>query len=332
MNTRSRLAFAAVLSLGITAAAWFLIDGSETRTDLSKIKQPVRVALEARDEESMRSAIDFSPGAASTSDRDWLRSYHESTDDFSLTRDLVDAARVGDARAEFVLGRVLLRCEIIKRTLAPYTIGSLDERVERYLLDQPNMAVVGGSEFRQRALRCEGMLDDHSLFEAGLAEHERDFGYWAKRAVDSGDPLAAVEHASRLVASRSEGLSADAEQAYRERLMKDVHTVVSSKDVAALFAVGALFSHPSVVADPDHGYAWQIAACEAGYDCSNANPEIGLGCVAAFSCVDDLTWQDKMQRDFGPAKYAALYAVALDIEYKVRTDDWDGLQQYLKIK
>lgn len=114
--------------------------------------------------------------------------------------------------------------------------------------------------------------------------------------------------------------------------MQHVHTAVSSKDAAALFAVGALFSHPSVVTDPEYGYAWQVAACESGYDCSNANPEIGLGCVGNFSCVDDLTWQDKMQRDFGHSKYAEIYSVALDIQYKVRTEDWDGLQQYLKIK
>jgi hypothetical protein len=332
MNTRSRLTLAVVLPISIMAAVWFFLDGRDAPTHVRMIEQPSHVALDASDKQPTRAAITLSPDAASTSDRDWLRSYHESTDDFSLTRGLVSAALLGDARAEFVLGRVLLRCEIVKRTLAPYTVGSLQERVEQYLLDQPNMAVDGGSEFRQRALRCERMLDDDSLSEAGLAEKQRDFGYWAKRAVESGDPLAAVEHASRLIASRSEGRSADAEQAYRERLMKDVHTAVSSKDMAALFAVGALFSHPSVVADPDHGYAWQIAACEAGYDCSNANPEIGLGCVVASSCVDELTWQDKMQRDFGPAKYAALYALALDIQYKVRTGDWDGLQQYLKIK
>jgi hypothetical protein len=313
------------------AAAWLFVDGRETRTADSMIEHPVRAAVNASDE-VVKPAIDLSPGAASTSDRDWLRSYNESTDDFSLTRDLVSAALLGDARAEFVLGRVLLRCEIVKRTLAPYTVGTLQERVEQYLLDQPSLAVLGGSEFRKRALRCERMIDDEALSEAGLAGGQRDFAYWRKRAVDSGDPLAAIEHASRLVASRSESRSADAEQLYRERLLKDVHTAVASKDVAALFAVGAMFSHPSVVADPDDGYAWQIAACNAGYDCSNANPEIGLGCVAASSCVDDLTWQDKMQRDFGPAKYAALYAVALDIQYKVTTGDWDGLQQYLKIK
>ncbi len=41
---------------------------------------------------------------------------------------------------------------------------------------------------------------------------------------------------------------------------------------------------------------------------------------------------DMLQRDLGAAKYAQIYAQAQDIRYKVDTGDWDGLQQYLKIK
>jgi hypothetical protein len=69
-----------------------------------------------------------------------------------------------------------------------------------------------------------------------------------------------------------------------------------------------------------------------GHDCSNANPDIGYGCVEAGTCDAGNTILDTMQRDLGPAKYAAIYAAGQDILYKVTTDDWDGLQQYLVIK
>jgi hypothetical protein len=48
--------------------------------------------------------------------------------------------------------------------------------------------------------------------------------------------------------------------------------------------------------------------------------------VAGFSHTDML------QRDLGAAKYARIYAQAQDIRYKLETDDWDGLQQYVQIE
>jgi hypothetical protein len=48
--------------------------------------------------------------------------------------------------------------------------------------------------------------------------------------------------------------------------------------------------------------------------------------------VAGFTFQDMIQRDLGSVRYAAVYANAQDILYKTRSGDWDGLQQYLKIK
>jgi hypothetical protein len=334
MKARTSLALVALVLLIATAALTVFV---------GRDHQPGFIAFETQrapvstfDGNSVQTVSQIPGDAGATTKpplvRDWLRSYHESTNNLALALELVDAAALGDARAEFVLGRILLRCEIYKRTLAPYAEGTVAERIERHLAAQPNLAVFGGSRFRREAQRCEGLLVDNPFAEYDLPEQATNFQYWAERAVGSGDPLAAMDHASRLVGTRSETDDPEKSRAYREALMNDVRVAVLSKDAGALFAVGALFSHPSLVADPEYGYAWQVAACESGYDCSNANPEIGLGCVVDSSCVDDLTWLDKMQRDFGPTKYAEIYANAQDIQYKIRTDDWDGLQQYLKIK
>ena len=69
--------------------------------------------------------------------RDWLRSFNESMDNFALAQELVVAGKSGDARAQLVLGRVLLECEIFKRSIAQYKQGTLAERVEDDLATRP---------------------------------------------------------------------------------------------------------------------------------------------------------------------------------------------------
>src|SRR5687767_12369486 len=53
--------------------------------------------------------------ATLTEHRDWLRSFDESTDNFALVQELVVAGKSGDARAQLVLGRALLECEVFMR-------------------------------------------------------------------------------------------------------------------------------------------------------------------------------------------------------------------------
>jgi hypothetical protein len=263
--------------------------------------------------------------------RDWMHSYHESTDDYSLAQELAKAASIGDGRADYLLGEVLLRCEMYRRILLPYTEGTVAERVEFHLANS-NLPNGPRKLFRQGALRCEQLFSEDPFEGYDLPEEAREFRYWTDRAVDAGDPLAVMNRTAREAVGRSPTDDPAEERAFRDSVLRNVRLAVFSDDSAALFAVGGLFSHPSIVADPHYGYAWLVAACDTGYDCSRANPNLGFGCVEDGTCNAGQTLLDTMQRDFGPTKYAEIYANAQDIQYKIDTNDWDGLQKYLEIK
>jgi hypothetical protein len=267
-----------------------------------------------------------------STDIDWLRRYHESTDDFALARDLGAAAVLGHPRAQHLLAEVLLRCEIHERTLAPYTEGTVAQRVERHLASQPHGLEQSRAKFRREALRCEKLFGEDPLAEYDLPEEARDFRYWSSLAVASKDPVAIMGRAFQTVANRPATRDAEQDRVFREALLADIRVAVSSRDAAALFKVGGLLAYPSVGASPEPGYAWQVAACAAGYDCSLANPDWGFGCVESGACLAGETWLDTLQRDLGAAKYAEIYAQAQDIQYKVSSGDWDGLQQYIDIR
>jgi TPR repeat protein len=262
---------------------------------------------------------------------DWTRSFHESTDDFALAGELASAALNGDGRAQYRLGGVLLRCEVYKRILAAYTEGTVAERVE-FHLSNGTLAEQGRSEFRRGALRCARLVTEDPFGDYDLPQEARDFRYWDRKAVETGDPLALMNRAFRSATDHRRSDDADTERAFRDGLLSDVRRAVFAGDGAALYVLGGMFSHPSLAAVPDHGYSWIVAACESGYDCSNANPDVGAGCVERGTCEPGQTFLDILQRDLGAGKYGAIYANAQDIRYKISSNDWDGLQQYLQVK
>ena len=302
----------------------------EQRTDVAEVvRQPIALDETVpvlRSPESTEEPIG-EPGEVP----DWTRRFHESTDDFALAGELASAALNGDGQAQYRLGKVLLRCEVYERILASYTDGTVAERVE-FHLSNGRFAEQGRSEFRRGASRCARLLTEDPLADYDLPEEARDFRYWDDKAIESGDPLALMNRAFRSATDHRRSDDADKERAFREGLLSDVRRTVFSGDGAALYVLGGMFSHPSLVAAPDHGYAWIVAACESGFDCSNANPEVGAGCVERGTCAPGQTFLDVLQRDLGAGKYGAVYANAQDIQYKIRTNDWDGLQRYLQLK
>ena len=334
------LAAGVLMVTGIASWVLFGADEEPRQVNAPVIEVPVVMPSENNSADSGGRAPPESSGlpafledtVARTADIDWLRRYHESTDDFALAHDLAEAALSGNSRAQYLLGEVLLRCEIVERTLAPYAEGTVAERVERHLGSQPHGLEHSRNKFRREALRCAKLFSENPLADYDLPEEANDFRYWSRLAVASQDPIAIMDRAFQTVANSPATRDAEQDRVFQEALLADVRIAVSSGDPAALFKVGGLLSYPSVGASTEQGYAWQVAACEAGYDCSLANPDWGFDCVESGACLAGETWLDTLQRDLGAVKYAELYAQAQDIQYKIKARDWDGLQQYLKIQ
>jgi hypothetical protein len=263
---------------------------------------------------------------------DWNRRYRESTDFFTLTAEMAAAALEGDARAAWLTSRVLLDCKLEQANLKPYAHGSLADRVEARIATFKFVSEPRRAAYRRRVAQCERLFTDDPFAAFDLPADAREFQYWRAVARASGDPLAVVERATRTMMQYDAAEDSEVARRYREELLRDMRITVTSRDPQALLAIGGLLTNPSLVENPDGGFAWWAAVCQMGYDCSNANPDIGYGCVDAGTCDAGQTLLDTLQRDLGPQKYAAIYAAGQDILYKVANDDWDGLQQYLAIK
>jgi hypothetical protein len=329
---------AATLSLALLTAgagfAWLAQMEDEPQSAVTGLGSPsIPAAIDAvsAPAEPPESGASVEPVADLAVVRDWTQARHEAADHFVLARDLVEAALNGDARAAYVLGEVLMRCEVYERVLSAYEGGTVAERVESHLAGS-NLPQAGLDAFRQGALRCQTLFSADPFEGYEVPDGANDFRYWSDRAVESRDPVAVMNRRFRSAVGRQATDDPEEEQAFRAALLSDVHLAVVSRDPAALFMVGGMFSDRGLVADPDSGYAWLVAACESGYDCSYANPDVGSGCVNAGTCVPGFTLLDTMQRDLGATQYAAIYAEAQDIQYRIGVDDWDGLQQYLQLK
>jgi hypothetical protein len=243
---------------------------------------------------------------------------------------MAGAALGGDRRAAHVISRVLLECKLDELVLRPYGDGTIASRIEAYFAAAKVVSEPRRAAFRQRVAQCERLFSADPFAAFGLPPEAREFQYWRDSAVAAGDPLALMERATRTATQYDATDDPELARQYREELLRDVRVAVASRDPAALLAIGGVLL--PLGENAEAGLAWWAAACQLGYDCSNANPDIGRGCVEAGTCDAGSTILDVLQRDLGPAKYAAVYAAGQDIAYKVTSDDWDGLQQYLAFK
>ena len=140
--------------------------------------------------------------------------------------------------------------------------------------------------------------------------------------------------AYRALVERAAAVNADMDSAtkanYRALILDDVRVAVATKDPEAIATLANVFFQPNVSRDPQRGFAWLIAACELGYDCSMTNPALGSGsaCAQSGTC-DGTTLIDGFRRGASAAEFAKTYAAAQDIAYNVRQGNWDALQPYL---
>jgi hypothetical protein len=330
---KPRFVVSSVLTLLVAVAVGFVALNDAEERHIATSASPARLTTgpleSARPPTSTRVAVEDSPELSARPD--WIRSLHESSDYFELAEGLAAAALTGDARANYVLSEVLLKCEVYKRILATFGDGTVVERAERYLAEQTGPPA-DGTHRRREVFACERMYAEDPFARFALPDGAQDFRFWSQRAVELGDPIALMNRALRSAASRSTMDDEEKASALRRALLDDVRHVVGSGEPRVLFMIGTLMSQPAITESAEVGLSWQLAACESGYDCSNANPDFGFGCVEVGACVAGLTFPDTIQRDLGPVRYATVYASAQDILYKTRSGDWDGLQQYLKIK
>lgn len=329
-----------------TAAAWLWMNvGAPARSGGERTSVPRDAALDLPqasdratvrgDEEPSRSpaspeaavAADAAPasGAAAFAPNAWDARFRESDNHFEFARAAAEPAVAGDARAQYWLAQALRECDAQMQMLSsmrrPSTADNIAAYMERASKAPPRVQERIAREIR----RCEALFHENPLDGFALPTEARWPKYWAERALESRDALAAMDRAAEeSLHQHSDSMPPE----HRAELLADVRTAVESRDPAALYKIGAVYSQSSIAADDVQGAIWTLAACESGFDCSNANPTVGQGCVEAGVCEASLTLPALYERDFG-SRFAEISAAARDVVAKIDRGDWEGLQPYL---
>lgn len=289
-------------------------------------------AATSDDESSLEGRIGvsahFEPTELATS---WMTRYRESEDHFAFAEEAAKAAVEGDVRAQYTLSQVLLECYVEVGLTVAMNQGNLAANIEARAAAFPGYQEHNRVQIRAKIRRCERFFDGSPLATLALPDEAQSHGYWFDKAVAAGDPLAVMDRALKAVAQVDESADAATKRALGAAVMDDVRVAVASGEPAALAKVGWMYTQTLASDRTFQGPAWLVAACQLGYDCSNANPEIGQGCAEAGTCSAALTLADIFQRDLGAQEYARIYAAGQDIAYKVTQGDWEGLQRYLQM-
>lgn len=244
---------------------------------------------------------------------EWDERYR-TEDLFSFAQAAAAAAIKGDGRAGWLLSLVLVECKVV--------LGRADRR-DPALRGSLAEARLDDSKLE----RCKGFRAADPL--DGLPDEAKRVSYWRELAIAAGDGRAI---AYRALVERAAAVNPDMDSAakadYRALILDDVRVVVATKDPEAIATLANVFLQPNVSRDPQRGFAWLIAACELGYDCSMTNPALRSACAQSGTC-DGTTLMDGFRRSASAAEFAKTYAAAQDIAYNVRQGNWDALQPYL---
>ncbi|HVN45521.1 MAG TPA: hypothetical protein VMT66_09710 [Steroidobacteraceae bacterium] len=256
--------------------------------------------------------------------KEWTAKFHASNDYLKFINEALPAAKDGDGRAAWYIGRALQSCLIVMKEYhgSPDPEAQLQQELtsmhaEQWVRDQRE----------QKTRRCLGLARE------GAPDGESS-AYWYAQALAAGDPLAQEDTAARALADISVDLQMSGEtKAAKLKIVQDnLKAVIESGDVEALYRAGNLLANPRTTDDTMRGFALALAACNMGRDCSADNPDnLFYGCKFSGTCPPNADYAYFLQQSLGQDGYAQLYALAQQVEQSVRAGNYQTVLASLKI-
>jgi hypothetical protein len=235
----------------------------------------------------------------------WNERYLATDDYFAFIAAAAPAAIGGDARAQYLISRALLKCQIqmgVEKEL-PYALGDA-RRV------------------------CERFHTAHPLDAFDLPPEAKSFIYWRDEALANGDALAAVADATRLLGLSEAARDPATKEQLRRKALAGIRVAVESRDPEAIMTISSFVQRPPTTREPWRSASWLVAACELGLDCSKPPPALARDCATSQLCAGINTVADMLQTVPYPGD---VYTAGQDIAYKIKIGDWEGLQQHLAL-
>lgn len=270
--------------------------------------------------------------ALKTTQVDIDREYSAVRDLTAFVKEHAKAAYDGDGRAQYYLWAGTKRCSVLRTQYTMIGNGNAEAGFETHIQQLRKAPVnVESFEAKERAEFARCMSFDAATAFADLPARDGgyDAAYWRQRALASRDIRALTSYAQEVSVNFSSEIESS-KAASKQAAQAAIDQAIQSKDPEDLYLLGNLLQ--LVASDPVNGFAWQLAACQQGYDCRLDNPVVGYGCVDAGTCGSGMTIADQIQRGLGADKLGAIFARALAIQAYLNAKDYESLQPYLKLK
>lgn len=253
------------------------------------------------------------PAAALPAPDPLARRFQSATDYLEFARGIHEAAKAGDAEAQYYLYRALRYCHSQFR--AYFGLPGKSRSLEEGLLWAANGApALNVDEARVVNDRCRSLEETAG---ADFGEHDQ----WLQKAALAGQPKAQAGLASELIAGAN-SLPADEARRSRQDARELVRQALSSKDPEIIAEAGNLLSAIRRE-DSGDGAVWLLAACARGLDCSSTGERMKELCRYDSNCQPYETVTD-MARRLLP-DYALAEQRAREINRLIDAGDWTAL-------
>jgi len=177
--------------------------------------------------------------------------------------------------------------------------------------------------------KCHEFLDHN---EQGLGDPTD----WLARATASGQPIAQALTASRallqaqqLELTKAAGVPLPTPEDPTLRGVEPaalLRAAVQSLDSEVFFIIGdiALLAFPAANDPKIEGYAWELVACERGFNCTASGAWVKANCSFDPQCASPSSPSDFIRRVAGD-DWAAVQLRAEEINSKLVASEWDAL-------
>ena len=239
---------------------------------------------------------------------DWNQRYLVADDFFAFVEAAAPAAIGGDARAQYLISRALLTCQV-------------------QLITEKEPPLLYAPPYTRRI--CERFHTGHPLDGFDLPADTKSFTYWREAALANGDALAVLADAlatfGKYEVQRDPAMKAQ----LRGQVLAGIRVAVDSRDPQAVMTISSFITQRPTAQEPWRLASWWVAACELGLDCSKPPPAMVRECATSQMCVATTTVADMIQMVGYPND---VYVAGQDIAYKIKIGDWDGLQPHLPLR
>ena len=329
MKPRTLIIFGIAASCGVIAMAlWVNFKGLSTPSLTNSARRSSATVEPVQTRSTM--ATGYHPPPL-TSAKPTLRQRFRGAKDYAhLVKEIGASAATGNAEAQYVMAEALRWCD---QTLKLYFIrpnGQVRTLDEVQARRATKSAGISQDELTTIFTRCQGFLEDPELLK-----NTGSWDQWLDKAVSENYPAAMAEKArlleSEIMLASASPLPHDQSAAVTEDEARDLALqAVQSGDPDAIFYTSDWVRAGDRTPDENATLisAWQILACQKGYDCGPNSDFIKSLCNWDAQCSDRDSYVEYFQRQLG-TQYDDALVLAKTIEQAIAAKDIQAIRLHL---